>query len=146
MSDIIIFNHIKNSYKCPNTDYTYSNLGFSFIIDEKQYLNTGDNNFTTLLDFSKLNTSRFVYYVKKNIQVINVLNSSLDKTNCMWTWKIDSSTIKSLSQLNKLVSVIKKLYLDDILSNCSNINFVGLHSIYKYYISFYFSKLNITCT
>jgi hypothetical protein len=144
MSDIIIFNHIKNSYKCPNTDYTYSNLGFSFIVDEKQYLKTGENNFTTLLDFSKLNTSRFVYYVKKNIQVIKVLNSSLNKTNCDWTWKIDCSNINSVSQLRKLVDVINKLYLDGILINCININFVGLHSIYTYYVSFYFNKLNIT--
>jgi hypothetical protein len=144
MTDITIFNHTKNSYKCPNTDYTYINLGFSFIIDDNQYLKTGDNTFISLLNFSKLNTSQFVYYVKKNIKLIKILNSILDKNKCEWSWKIDCSNINSFSKLNKLVSVINKLYQDDILINCININFVRLHKIYTYYLSFYFYKFNIT--
>lgn len=149
--DKVIFEHIKTSRKCPNSSYTYDNYGFTFILDEEKYLAIGENNFSSLINFNKLNKveiglNKFKYYIKKNIDLIKTLNTSLDKKNENWFWTIDCSNVNSLYKLSKIVSIITTLYNESKLTGCQKIKFVGVNKMYGYYINWKLYGFNLNYT
>jgi hypothetical protein len=150
-SNKLIFDHIKTSRKCPNTSYTYDKYGFIFILDEESYLSNGKNNFTSIINFDKLDEvtiglNKFKYYIKKNIDLIKTLNTSLDKKNETWSWTIDCSNVNSLYKLSKIVSIIHTLYNEGKLTQCKEIKFIELNKMYGYYINWKLYGFNLKYT